>query len=198
MSIFQSWIEQDRAVVAVDTLAYAATGELVESNKMVILAQSNSVMACRGSQLAFFQVLAQVWLVPGLTSYDNLAEKLPELISWAAANFPAGFPDEATQCEVHLVGWSEAKQSMAGVTYVADLNAKTAKLFGEVNRCRVAPLPKVPIPACFDDQRALQLARDQVAWMEGNTPTAVTGGRLLVAEITRAGTNVRDLGAING
>lgn len=196
MSIFQAWIEQDRALVAVDTNGYKSNGGQSEMLKLAVLPLANAVMACRGSQLAFFQVLAQAWLVPGHNSFDKLVAALPSLIAWAGEQFPASVPDDAAQCELHLVGWSDAQQRMAGLSYLIDLKAKTAEHGGEMGRNRIGPGSTRQTPKEFDDDVAMTLARQQLAWLEANAPDEVTGGRLLVAEIRRGSIETRDLGRI--
>jgi len=196
MSIFQAWIAPGRALVAVDTNGYKSNGGQSEMQKLAVMPLSNAVMACRGSQLAFFQVLAQAWLVPGHNSYDKLAAGLPQLIEWAAAQFPPSLPDDAAQCELHLVGWSDAQQKMAGVSFTFNLKAKTAEPVGEIRRNRIGPASNTQTPEQFDDDVAMRLARHQLAWLEENAPAEVTGGRLLVAEIRRGRIETRDVGPI--
>lgn len=196
MSIVQVWIAQDRALVAVDTAGYWNSGERVEGAKFAILPLANSVMACRESQLAFFQVFAQVWLGPDNSSYDKLAREMPNFIEWASAQWNPTMPDAAAVCELHLVGWSDSQQRMAGVSFEFNLKSKAIKALGEIRRCRIGPPSTAETPEQFDDDVAMTLARQQLAWLEANAPDQVTGGRLLVAEIRRGTMETRDLGSI--
>ena len=197
MSLFQAWIEPERALVAVDTLAYDHNhGGISEVLKMAALPHAQCVMACRGSQHAFLQLLAHAWLAPGYSTYDKLAACVPQLVEWASAQFPESLPDAIAQCELTLVGWSDAGQRMAGTSYVVDLKANTCQAQGEIDYCRVGPAVVNKVPAEFDDALALKVARLQVAWVQDNAPDQATGGRLLIAELSRREIVIRDAGKI--
>lgn len=85
---------------------------------------------------------------------------------------------------------------MAGVSWVFNLKAKTIKECGGIKGQRIGPASTDKVSGPVTDEIAMELARQQLAWMQANAPAQVTGGRLLVAEIRRGGIETRDLGSI--
>lgn len=199
MSLVQIWIEKDKARVAVDTVVYrcsAPGAELVksESSKLLALPHAGVVLAYRGVDAAFFQVLQQVFL-SGDSGYDAIAHSMPERVRDATTHVPPEVPREATSCEVHLVGYSACRAAFAATSYAVDLSAGKCESRPLSGPCRLVP-GFASAPELGTNEAMLSVARQQLAWMEINTPREATGGRLLVAELTREGISLKTAGGL--
>lgn len=196
MSIVQLWIEQDRARVAVDTIGYPGTGGPArEVCKLFPLPHAGVVVAYRGTDVGAFQVLAQVILGSAGGSYDQIAKAMPTHVRNAASQVPPRAPGAAFRSEIHLAGYSDAAERMAGHSWKVDLKERQCVPMPLSGPARIGPGFE-DVPTLGSDQAMLETALRQMQWMRDNTPDKVTGGRLLVAEVTRGGVAVRDLGGL--
>jgi hypothetical protein len=114
----------------------------------------------------------------------------------AASRFPKGLPVEASSCDLFVVGWSVLLKRMSAVQFTLNLNDGNC-VSEEIEKCRIGPgIPQVP--PLDDDRNMLHVAWHQVRWMEESQPHAATGGRLLIAEVSRKEISLWEAGPITG
>lgn len=194
MSLANIWLERDRALVAVDTLGYVyapdGSRKLSEITKLMPLPVADCVLAARGSQFAFLQLLALAVQKPGMTSLDILSDYMPALCELAASNLPQDFPAEFATCELYLVGWSDRSGCMACTQFGIDLHGNgvvsTSPMRGPA-RCAPGFNDVQPI----DSEVGMRaLAQRQIAWMHEHAPKDVTGGELVLADVKRGSVTI--------
>lgn len=199
MSLIQCWIEDDRARVAVDTRANpgGAFSDSDEMSKLIPLPHAGVVVAFRGSMLGFFNLLAQLLLTQGNGGFDEISSALSRRVSDAHSRWPEGLPPEAGKFEFWMVGYSAQVARMACMVSAVSLAHGTSDAVEIKSNAPHAPGFKL-IPNLGDDAGMHELARRQVEWMREHSSAEATGGRLLIAEITRDSILVRDAGRIGG
>lgn len=196
MSLVQVWVEGDVARVAVDTMSVnSVTGVRSENSKLLSLPHANVVLASRGSDVAFSSIFVQIFLQAGCEDFDSIERAMEERHAFIAQYWPEDHPDDFGQCEIYLVGYSEAQGRMACTSFKIDFKKRGVPSTRMPRSCWAAPGFKT-IPALDCDEGMLELAATQVKFMIEEEPLRATGGRLLVAEIRRGAIETRDLGAI--
>jgi hypothetical protein len=192
MSLVQVWLENDRARVAVDTLYTMPGVGMAEGSKLLPLPHAGTVFAYRGAFGAFALVFAYLY-VAQTDSFDSIIAGVPNCVLQAKANL---HPDAAAwEFELHVVGYSDELQRFSSMLFLVDLKAGTAEAKPLNGPCRVGPAIN-PVPELNNDAAMFEVARAQVAWMRDNEPELATGGRLLIAELTRAAITVKQAGQI--
>ena len=162
---------------------------------MFPLPHAGVVVAYRGTDVGAFQVLVQIILGNAGGSYDQIAKAMPAHVRNAASQLPPRAPGAAFRSEIHLAGYSDAAERMAGHSWKVDLKARQCFPMPLSGPARIGPGFE-DVPALGSDQAMLETAQRQMQWMRDNTPDKVTGGRLLVAELTRGSVSVRDVGSL--
>ncbi|GAB3356201.1 hypothetical protein [Lysobacter tyrosinilyticus] len=201
MSLIQIWLERDKARVAVDTLARpgGARQSMGHVSKLIPLTHAGVVLAYRGSDLAFFQVFAQFFLTPGNDDFDSIESAMPTRFMHAYGQFlinASSVPTHAdVSCELFLVGHSRLQQKMACTQFNLNLRTGKAVPMPMKGNCRLAPGFE-NVPELTTDEAMQEVAARQIAWMRENAPKVATGGRLLIAELTRDSVVIRDVGDI--
>lgn len=200
MSLVQIARKGDHAWCAVDT---RITGTVLdnaaqdtEASKMVLIPHSGCVLASRGSVPAFAALCAAALADPRAHDFDSLTECIPAFVHGLSQNWPASTrPD----FQLFVIGWSSRSGQMEVALYEIDIRRDTIAN-RQVPDTVVAPeyVPDADFElGGFDtDAKRLAVARMQLKRMEELDPENVTGGRLLVAEITRERICIRDAGPI--
>ena len=182
--------------LCVDTTSQnLAQGTYFQQSKMVQLAHHNAVIAIRGELSFLAHTFLNCFLAPA-DDFDALLESWPRRLTEATNNYiqqaqAMKFDAAALGHEVVLLGWSNAR---ARPVCLAAHRKSTADAFdlSETN-CRVAPDPGRSVTNLSSLAAMEALARDQVRMVRRENPDEPIGGRLLLAEVTCAGTMIREL-----
>lgn len=201
MSIMNCFVSPNRALVSVDTLAGIAGGPTGHVAKLVPFPQASSVIAARGEQ-QFFGSVATALNLSFASSYDGLAAAMSQALAQTyelrvAFNEKHGGGYPFAGVEIGLVGWSASCNRMLGCRWErwpGDEGFRATP----IDPWSMSPNPGYDeLPAAPDTAERMEVvARDQFARLR-SLPFVVTGGRLLVAELTRELLTVRtvaDLG----
>ena len=214
MSLANVYVEHDRALISVDTLASRMDGQFpvvgnvadalklldsgIHASKMAHLVHINAVMAHRGDSLLASIALSGLHMAMP-QSFDAAVEAMPQLLAHAYAQAVAlrkqqfGI-DHFHGAEVILVGWSDALNRMQAVRWVRWPQDKgfTASPVGRALLLPDAEWEQTP-EAPDTAERMEAVARDQVAYVRCKHPGYNCGGRLLLAELTRDSLSVRTI-----
>lgn len=194
MSILNTYLAADRALVAVDT--HIGTPDQVQhGSKLLTLPHAPVVIAMRG-EFAFFSVLSQTLHLLALRDIDAMTDAMPALLEDIYAQRlkmgrPGEFPFQGI--ELALVGWSPRHGRMRGTRWERWPDADGFKAT-PVDPWSMSPNPgyqELP-PAPDTAERMEAVARDQLAVLR-RLPGVIAGGRLLLAELSRSSISVRAL-----
>lgn len=197
MSLIQIEVNDDLARCAVDTrITRVQVPDLPtpEASKLCAIPHAGCVTAGRGGIAAFWTLNSFILRTPSLHDFDSIVEGMPGMVDWLAPNMQMdGFEPVI---EVFVIGWSNASRRMDVEGFEIDLRN---------NRCARMPKRRSVIapswpPACryrfnglATDDAMREVARLQLQWMAENSPEDMTGGRLLVAEVTRDRIEIRPI-----
>lgn len=208
MSITNIVIEQDRALIGVDTLggfmdqaaSLMSEGERQDRHvcKFSLLPQISSAMTSRGD--AWMTALVRQQLDLSLArSFDDAAHMMPAFLTAAydqvmAIRKQQHSIDQFYGAEVVLVGWSPTAKRFEGMrwyrypTDAAFIPKRLEKmgLFPEIDRIEAVEVPDTPA-------KMEAVARRQVAWARRDGKQYPCGGKLLMVELTRDAVNVRTI-----
>jgi hypothetical protein len=198
VSLFQVARRPGRIRIAVDTLTVGVgSSNRVPASKFFALPHAHSVVAFRGAQLLWANILA--YLAPWPTSNAaDVIEILPDLIAAVSEQFrmnPAAQEIKKSghsfTCEMLVAGRGRDGELTC---YVAEVDLD----HGSVRSREVIGDASAPAVAgdYSDDASHRRVARSQLAKMQEISPELVTGGNLLMAEITVKEIRFRDLGEI--
>lgn len=190
MTLCNVWLEQDRALVAVDTTSLSHVGPY-ESSKLAILPHAHCVLTMRGSGWIFVQIVGSLIMAAGPIDHDSIADLIPAICNQCAANRPPQLVGWQAALELRVVGWSEQRKRMAASLFVINLEAGTC-VRHDITRCQVAPAMN-PVSSFGDLEGMMELSRKQVT---ANSGAPGFGGHLLVAELTPDSVTIKDAGKI--
>lgn len=189
MSIVAVFVDDDRALVGVDTEVFGPDGAPASISKMVPMVHMNAVLAYRGTAM-FLEMLFGACHRQGGT-FDSLADQLPEILGALSVEFAAvaahlGY--RGAQIEAHnlvFVGWSDAQKRMVCWGFDQSTQADGFQR-AEYRNWYGAPGIRSRITLPLDrDIAALKLvASAQVQLMHEAAPGEPAGGRLIVAQLT--------------
>lgn len=198
MSLFQIARRPGRIRIAVDTLTvgFDSTSKM-HASKFFVLPHAHAVIAFRGLQVLWANVLAYLSAWP-INHANDVIDNLGELVAAVSEQFgknpeaqkmkEAGLP---FTCEILVAG---ARSDGSLVCYAAEVDLVQASVGGR-ELLGDASAPAVTAEYS-DDASHRRAARLQLAKMREICPEQVTGGRLLMAEITTREIKFRDLGEI--
>lgn len=204
MSLLNFAVQEDVGLLCVDTTTRSDDGSYSERSKMLHLGHINGVVACRGD-IKFLAVLFTGLGFDPPTDFDALLETWPQRLATATEPYlqyvkqPAPGADPVP-CFVALLGWSHSHGRPVCHTAVRGSAAEPFKV--KAACCSVGPIPDCPVPNLTamqlpDAVRAMDaLVREQVSKVRRDLPGAPIGGRLLLAEVTREGTSIRELATL--
>jgi len=199
VSLIQIEVQHGYARCAVDTrITGAQVPDLPtpEASKMFAIPHAGCLAAARGGIVAFAFVSA-VLMGPRTHDFDSIVENLSETVSQISQGFPASGCEPVLQ--FFVIGWSNASHRMDVAGFEIDLRN---------NRCERTPVeqrligPPLPLDCRYGfhglatDDAMHEVARLQLQSMTEIDPQGVTGGRLLVAEVTRHEIRIHDAGPI--
>lgn len=212
MTCLNLWIEDDHALLAVDTatmaLATSEHGRTFHSSKFALLPHAGVALAFSGWSGLFQQLMHQAGLESDLHDYDSARGCLGRLADFSMRHqlqLVAGLPEEQRRVmlaaidrqELLLVGWSERAQRVEATRFTqtsTDRGFEASTIDGQFF---VSPWDDVhcALPAGpFDTPGAMQaLMQRQVAFALRHRShlAAAFGGNILTAEITRESIQIR-------
>ena len=215
MSLLNLYLAAHRALVGVDTAmglhpdpevrAWAQTQDCsalpAHVSKLYPITHSGALIAGRGTIPFILDVVGCASMVE---SFDQLEDRMPALLRQvseidAARVEAAPLPEKVKhpKREILLVGWSEREGSMVATHYECQAGLGQAFDAQPVDLLQ-APWDAEQGPAIEPrtDHDMLQLALAQVSHVRAKHPGAPIGGRLIVAEVTRAGVTIRHAGSL--
>lgn len=194
MSILNAFVEPHRAVVGVDTAAFATTD--AQCSKLVPLAHMPAIIASRGYRFFLSTLLAFVH--GSFTDLDVMLAHLHQFFPHARAGALANAKELGLDVsvldkqEVVIVGWSPLRGRMVGFlfeqqdpvkgfecTEFTDLKAYNAPWSDELR-----PLQQA---AFIKPSEMGRLARAQADLFRKEAPGRAVGGRLITAVMNRDG-----------
>lgn len=200
MSLFQVARRPGRIRIAVDTLTVGVESpNRVHASKFFALPHAHSVVAFRGAQLVWANILAYLAPWPVSNAADVL-DNLPDLIAAVSEQFRMNPNAQEIKraghsftCEMLVAGRGRNGELICHLAEV-DLEA------GSVRSREVIGDASAPgVPADYsDDASHRRVARSQLARMRELSPELVSGGHLLMVEMTAKEIRFRDLGEIEG
>lgn len=208
MSLLNIVLLKDRAKVYVDTAAGGLTPKgdamAIEMAKVLPFIVPNCVLAGRGNP-AFLAMLFVALSINGSAGFDAMFTALPSLASQVHQQYTSTANGlvpgvAATDQELALIGWSEARQRMACVMCFFDTGEPAPELIELYPGDEwVTPWldswgPEPTLAA--GDTGALDLGREQALRGAAQWPGSHFGGRLLAVELTRDTLGVVELGAL--
>lgn len=197
MSILNFYIEQDRVLVAVDTLGDGGPFGTSHVGKMFFASHANMLICGRGS-LALIGRAAQ--LVGFLSSLDEvskpLALELPKIAKALKIEAWLGrYAARAIAGEQELVvfGWSEKFGEMRAIKFSRPKGEKNFSVEDDFVECASPGLKTTSRLALHDKHALLAVASRQLH--EYRSELGI-GGNLVMAELTRHTLSVTQLGPI--
>lgn len=204
MSLLNIHVAPERAFVGVDTLAHRGDGRPQHMSKLFALTHVGGVLAVRGSVGFSLVLLPYLLYTPG--DFDAIvaaaaksgpvweeASKRARAEGVELAGGPAGC------AEFVLAGYSPREGRVVGKGFAKDSLVRPFVPF-EVGAPRPGFMTAPGIADCAivpsDAASMLELARLQVKAHRAAAPAIHVGGRLILAEVTRAGISIRDVGEI--
>lgn len=198
MSLLNLWCSPKRAIVAVDTLGGAPGDEArLELSKLFYLPHLNVVIAGRGflgiAQFVFNECLQRQG------DFDAFEEELPDMCrrgrEWlisTASEKGVQLPLDARSMEVAFVGWSERAKSMRALHChrLPNEHTFTSSLADPYVLAPGEPWAPTCPPAPDSADKMFAYGQRQARWWHENLPGLPTGGRLVIAEVTRYTMNV--------
>ncbi|MBS0216381.1 MAG: hypothetical protein JSR50_11590 [Proteobacteria bacterium] len=200
MSLIQTWIEQDHALVAVDTIGHgigAWDGDVRTMTKLFPFPTANMLIACRGSEIAFLSLIGAFFGDGGVRDIDQAIDTFPDRVARAGSQFD-GYPvtEEMTKGELWMVGWSDRVNRMLGAC--REFNLAGGRILnpeaGLLPQAMLAPGVS-PVLPLTNDHVMLDTACRQLGAMK-DLGGAVTGGDLMVARVERGRIEIRNAGPI--
>ena len=197
MTILNVLCDRSRVIVAMDTLALGPDGP-AEMSKFMLVPHSNILVCGRGFAGGIFDVFHHArdfqW------SFDELKERAQAVFEKAIVSLrvesPAAyehlFAIQQTQTLI-VAGWSESEGAMQAVRIQQGAKSfQRQRLSGEC----FMPGFSEPVDAPGTDEEMRTLAEYQVRGIREQHPEFPAGGRLLIADMTRGQTTVRDAGKL--
>lgn len=194
MSILNTWVDGDRAWIAVDTQTiHHLDGREFEFQKMIPLIHQNAVIAGRGT--AAFLPTVFYHVAVSVLQFDDLVELMPQILRVAFADMIKGaaaagieVADDIEKETIVLIGWSNRHKRMVSVEYTQldGLLGWTAQTVGPAYFSPWIEGMKAPdFSDPFNRDSMRQLAELQVRTIKEHAPGAAGGGRYIIAELSR-------------
>ena len=184
MSLLNLWVQPTEAIVAVDTDAVSEDGRSMQTSKLYSFAHLAAVFAARGASVFHDCLSLQVHLSK-VQSYDELIDRLPELIELAEAVaqphlglFPERFVNRGQ--EIVFAGWSHKRSRMLGWLF-RKVDDMTHWQEGEVKYFHAPPSSVAKGIPC-EPAAVEMLAAAQVRYMK--EVCGFGGGTLIVCRVT--------------
>jgi len=204
VSLIQIEVQYGYARCAVDTrITRAQVPDLPtpEASKLCAIPHAGCVTAGRGGIAAFWTLNSLILRMPSLHDFDSIVEGMSGMVDWLAHNIQIPTDGFDSVIEVFLLGWSDAARRMNASRFEIDLRNNRCERTPVGQRLITPPWPRdcrYGFHGLATDDAMLEVAQQQLQWMTENVPADATGGRLLVAEVTRHEIRLHDAGPISG
>lgn len=200
LSIVNICITKDRALVGCDTaclLGPEQGGVRAEMTKMMAFHRIGVVMAYRGESHMFKLIFAQCFFVREPESFDDLVDRMPEIVRAARSTRPEKLETDLT-LELYVVGWSSSRGRMAGAAYTIDTQGGLTNAFVDTWLCASSPgIPGESDPKLESQYDVFEHARKQTEYAKNVYAEYATGGRFLIADITYQKIKLLDFGCLD-
>lgn len=200
MSLLNVVIGGDVGWLCVDTMSRDfEDGRYFEQSKMVLLAHQNAVVACRGEQVFLAHVFLNCFM-SRTESFDEITAIWPDLLADARTGYlrqaeAMGMAVPGMGHEIVLLGWSGRRDRP--LCLVARRESDSEAFDVQEVTCRLAPGTSGKFTDFSSLSTMVALAREQVLAVRRDYPGEPIGGRLLLAEVTREGTVIRELARLD-
>jgi len=204
MTVLNVLLSPERLVVVVDTLVEdAASGAPSLGAKALLVPQHNIVLAARGSArllLQVYQILLQAGYRPGFNLEQALAEMGPLIDqiwpAFEAASVKSGVHPLRLGTELVLGGWSVSQDRMLATAYAKNSAGQAAVVQPLVGGMASPGEPLRGRADSFEAQDLLESGRMQVRYLNTREGRRVSGGSLLMVDLTDSRAVISDLGKI--
>lgn len=200
MSLLNVVVREEVGWMCVDTTTlFVEDGIRSEQSKMLPLVHVNAVVGCRGD-ISFLSSLFHAFMDVPAKDFDGLAQSWPQHLEVAMRHYEKranveNFDPHALGSHVALLGWSNARRHPLGMVALRQ-DGRDSFDVGEIATPCFGPDPGHAVPVVADLKAMHALAREQVSKVRREHPGEPIGGRLLLAEITREGTSIRELATL--
>lgn len=191
MSILNVLLNNDRLLVAVDTLAEdAQTGKQSAGAKVLLIPQHNLVLATRGSAqffLKIYELCLQASFRADFTLERLAAEIGPTMDrlwpTYVEAAERAGLPHHQLRTEIVLGGWSPRLSRMTATAYAKHATETPTLIQPLIGGLASPGEPLRGRADSFDPVDVFQAGVLQAAYLNDKNGRQVAGGSLLVAHL---------------
>ncbi|WP_313455262.1 hypothetical protein [Stenotrophomonas sp.] len=191
MSILNVLLNNDRLLVAVDTLAEDAyTGRHSAGAKLLLIPQHNLVLASRGSAQFFpkiYELCLQASFLADFTIEGLAAEIGPTMDrlwpGYVEAAEAAALPVHHLRTEIVLGGWSGRLGRMTATAYAKHASETPALIQPLIGGLASPGEPLRGRPDSFDPVEVFQAGVLQATYLNDKNGRQVAGGALLVAHL---------------
>ena len=202
MSLLNVWCSDERAIVAVNTLGGESGTNAPQSlSKLFYLAHANTVIAARGVLGLAQSVFNHCLVHQG--DFDSYAADLTQMCEagrqWVidgarVANIRVDL--DSAYLHLAMVGWSGREQRMRAIQcerapfaarFACSVVESDSVAPGEPWTSNTEPAPALPLNT---PDRMFAAAQAQMRWWHANHRQLPTGGRLVIAELSRDETSV--------
>lgn len=201
MSILTVTVEPSRVLVAVDSIVITEQGQRFSVSKLMLIPQENVILAMRGNVFVLHNVFLQCFT--RLWTFDQCLEQAAALFKEQLAALETegkkqGIP-EAFYCgsqELVIAGYSESHLKLRAVRFSkAEDGGASVKEITDGFLAPGAAFTEAPATPTTDAE-IRSIAERQMRWMRAEEPEQASGGKLIVAELTRRQSTVRSLGTL--
>jgi len=189
VSLVIAYVEPERALLGVDTLAHGADGSSGHITKLLVVPHIGAAVAFNGCMPLQQALAAALFLARDLDSLvATFAQSCTALLETIRQQFSkAGLPTAVFSeelSEVVLAGWSAPRRQMVGRRCLQRAPGRPFELeridrsFAQPWSEEIEKLPAPSSPAAMET-----IARAQCALLAEHDPVRCAGGRLIVAEL---------------
>jgi hypothetical protein len=193
MSIINTWIAGDHALVCVDTQVADSNGNVGRISKLFSLAHLHAVIAFRGATVFAASTVGAVNAV-GCPDFDTLIEGVPVILPHMVENtkkllaphVEASALSSIDAAEVVVVGWSPRHERVKGVVWT-QLTAADGFQEREIDPYHISTwdpsFERYGDPATTEAM--LRLSAAQIRYLSVHEPELHAGGSLIFAKLTQ-------------
>ena len=205
MTILNTWVEKDFAIVASDSACSDGAGMKGPASKIFPLVHCNAVIGVRG-MLLYGSAQLISFNVQGYT-FDQLFDNMLDVVTSQHFNLRAigaakGVPEALiTGQETVLVGWSEVRQRMVG-RVVRQAHAAPVFESLDIDPSYISPwaddMGVADDQAMRDSTSMASCCQAQHELLESEFPgRGFSGGTIICAELNRDETRIRRIGELS-
>lgn len=200
MSLLNVVVGKEVGWMCVDTTTWRVEDRRCsQQSKMLPLVHVNAVVGCRGD-ITFLSSVFYAFMDMPAEDFDGLAQSWSQRLEAAMRCYEKranveNFDPHAMGSHIALLGWSNARGHPLGLVALRQ-DGRDSFDIGEMTGPCLGPHPGHEVPSVPTLQAMESLSREQVSKMRHDFPGAPIGGRLLLAEVTRECTSIRQLATL--